>query len=70
VFSSLRIADQGRCGGVDTLFGIEYGSGEYPSISTSYEGTEFHIRVDPRSGCDRSSEVIELVTELLALSGS
>jgi hypothetical protein len=64
------VVDQkGLCGGRDILFRIEPGRSPYPSISTTYEGNDYHIRVDPM-GCDRSSQVMELVLELLALNNS
>ena len=64
-----KIGDKSRCGGADTLFQIAAGPGEFPSISTSYQGIDYHISVDP-SGCDRSSQVMELVLQLLALNNS
>jgi hypothetical protein len=53
----------------DTLFRLEQGVGQEPSISTFYQGKDYHIVVDPK-GCDRSSQVVELVLELLALNNS
>jgi hypothetical protein len=64
------VADErGLCGGRDILFQMEPGHSPYPSISTTYEGSDYHIPVDAM-GCDRSSQVLELVLELLALNNS
>jgi hypothetical protein len=63
------VDEMGLCGGRDILFQMEPGHSPYPSISTTYEGSDYHIRVDPM-GCDRSSQVLELVLELLALNNS
>ena len=68
-----QIADKHeRCGkGIktDTLFQLGQGLGQDLSISTSYQGKDYHIMVDPK-GCDRSSQVLEVVLELLALNNS
>ena len=56
-------------GARDTLFHVERGASQELSISTSYEGNDYYVRVDP-NGCDRSSQVMELVLELLALNNS
>ena len=40
-----------------------------PSISTTYEGADYHVSVDP-VGHDRSVQVMEFVTQLFALSNS
>ena len=53
----------------DILFQISRGAGRGPSIDTAYQGSDYHINVDPK-GHDRSSQVMELVTELLALNNS
>jgi hypothetical protein len=53
----------------DILFRVERGTGQELSISSSYEGNDYYVRVDP-NGCDRSSQVMELVLELLALNNS
>src|SRR5262249_15682827 len=55
----------GRCGGgkCDILFLVTEQAVQDSSISASYDGNEYYINKDPR-GCDRSSQVIELVTEL------
>jgi hypothetical protein len=53
----------------DILFQIGRGAGRGPSIDTAYQGSDYHVDVDP-SGHDRTSEVMELVTELLALNNS
>jgi hypothetical protein len=66
IFSQHRHCRQGDR---DILFHLERGEGQNPSISTTYEGDTYNIRVDP-SGCDRSSQVMELVLELLALNNS
>lgn len=60
-----------RCGkgARDILFHLGQGMGQDRSISTSYQGKDYHIDVDP-TGCDRSSQVVELVLELLALNNS
>jgi hypothetical protein len=65
------IADKsGRCREASNiLFKLEQGGGQERSISTSYQGKDYHIDVDPK-GCDRSSQVLELVLELLALNNS
>ena len=53
----------------NTLFRLEQGVGQESSISTSYQGKDYHIIADP-TGCDRSSQALELVLELLALNNS
>jgi hypothetical protein len=53
----------------DILFELKRGTARERAISTSYEGEEYYVGVDP-SGCDRSSQVMELVLELLALNNS
>jgi hypothetical protein len=53
----------------DVLFELKKGTTRSHAISTSYEGEEYYVDVDP-SGCDRSSQVMELVLELLALNNS
>jgi hypothetical protein len=48
---------------------MEPGYGSLPSISTSYDGVAYHVDVDS-DGCNRSSQVMELVLKLLALNNS
>jgi hypothetical protein len=51
------------------VFHLKEGSGGPGTISASFEGKDYHIDVDP-TGTDRSSQVLELVTELLAQNNS
>ena len=51
--------------GPNMLFHIGEGPGSRNAVSVSYEGRTYHIDVDP-SGQNRSSQVMELVTEILA----
>ena len=51
------------------VFHLKEGSGGVGTISASYEGKDYHIDVDP-TGADRSSQVLDLVTELLAQNNS
>ncbi len=51
------------------IFHIAAGPGDRNAIAAAYEGKTYHIAVDP-SGKDRSSQVMELVTELLAQNNS
>jgi hypothetical protein len=51
------------------LFQIGRGAGRGLSIDTAYQGSDYHINVDP-TGHDRTAQVMELVTELLALNNS
>jgi hypothetical protein len=55
--------------GENILFQIGRGTGRGSSIDTAYQGSDYHINVDP-TGHDRTSQVMELVTELLALNNS
>lgn len=51
------------------LFRLRTGPAPPDSISTTYDGTRYAIAVDP-AGIDRSSQVLELVSQLLALNNS
>jgi hypothetical protein len=51
------------------LFKVTRTPADGASISTTYEGTDYHVSVDP-SGHDRSVQVMEFVTQLFALSNS
>jgi hypothetical protein len=55
--------------GPNMLFHISEGRGGKNAIGVSYEGHTYHIDVDP-SGQNRSSQVMELVTEFLAQNNS
>lgn len=52
-----------------SIFRIADGPGDRNAIAASYDGKTYHVTVDP-SGKDRSSQVMELVTELLAQNNS
>jgi hypothetical protein len=54
---------------VDDVFRVTSARLPTPSISTEYAGRPYAINVDP-AATDRSSQVLELVTELLALNNS
>jgi hypothetical protein len=56
-------------GRTDILFQMRHGIGQGHAISTSYEGDDYHVDVDP-TGRDRSSQTMELVLQLLALNTS
>ena len=51
------------------LFRLRTGPAPPDSISTTYDGRRYAILVDP-AGIDRSSQVLELVSQLLALNNS
>jgi hypothetical protein len=51
------------------IFHLKEGPGGPGAITASFEGRDYHIDVDP-SGSDRSSQVLDLVTELLAQNNS
>ena len=51
------------------IFHLKEGGGGAGTITASYEGKDYHIDVDP-SGVDRSSQVLDLVGELLAQNNS
>jgi hypothetical protein len=51
------------------IFHLKEGDGGPGAITASFEGRDYHIDVDP-SGTDRSSQVLDLVTELLAQNNS
>jgi hypothetical protein len=51
------------------FFHISPGPGGQNTIGVTYEGRAYHIDVDP-SGHDRSSQIMELVTEVLAQNNS
>lgn len=51
------------------LFHIDPGGGTLGTISADFEGRAYHIAVDPTGG-DRSSQVMDLLTELLAQNNS
>jgi hypothetical protein len=55
--------------GPNVLFHISEGPGGNNAIDVSYDGRTYHIDVDP-SGNNRSSQVMELVTEILAQNNS
>ncbi len=59
--------------GASCLFRLSRAGPSGPSladaISTTYDGTRYSIKVDP-NGIDRSSQVLELVSQLLALNNS
>jgi hypothetical protein len=55
--------------GPNVLFHISEGPGGKNAIGVSYEGRTYHIDVDP-TGQNRSSQVMELVTEFLAQNNS
>jgi hypothetical protein len=47
------------------IFHLREGAGGPGAITASFQGRDYHIEVDP-TGADRSSQVLDLVTELLA----
>jgi hypothetical protein len=51
------------------IFHLKEGDGGVGTITASYEGRAYHIDVDP-TGKDRSSQVLDLVSELLAQNNS
>jgi len=51
------------------IFHLREGAGGPGAITATYEGRDYHINVDP-TGADRSSQVLDLVTELLAQNNS
>lgn len=51
------------------IFDLKPGAGGPGSIDVSYEGTDYHVDPDP-TGRDRSSQVMELVLQLLAQNNS
>ena len=51
------------------IFHLREGAGGPGAITASFEGRDYHIDVDP-TGADRSSQVLDLVTELLAQNNS
>ncbi|HWB51409.1 MAG TPA: hypothetical protein VG651_20015 [Stellaceae bacterium] len=51
------------------IFHLKEGAGGPGAISASFQGRDYHIDVDP-TGADRSSQVLDLVTELLAQNNS
>jgi hypothetical protein len=51
------------------IFHLREGAGGAGTITASFEGRDYHIDVDP-TGADRSSQVLDLVTELLAQNNS
>ena len=54
----------------DTLFEVSRGAlTGRPSISVSYDGTDYHVAVDP-AGKGRSAQVMELIAQLLAQHNS
>ena len=55
--------------GPNMLFHISDGPGGKDAVDVSYEGRIYHVDVDP-SGQNRSSQVMELVTEILAQNNS
>ena len=55
--------------GPSVLFHIAPGSGDGTAIDASFGGHDYHIAVDP-TGRDRSSQVMDLLTELLAQNNS
>jgi hypothetical protein len=55
--------------GPNVLFHISAGRGGKNAIDVGYDGRTYHIDVDP-TGHDRSSQVMELVTEFLAQNNS
>jgi hypothetical protein len=56
-------------GDPNVLFHVSPGAGNDGAISTNFEGRAYHIDVDP-TGRDRSSQVMDLLTELLAQNNS
>jgi hypothetical protein len=62
-----RIENYERLAAAGILFKIEKGKGKALSTNASYDGTNYHISFDPTRR-DKSAEVVELVTELLALN--
>jgi hypothetical protein len=56
------------CSG-SSIFHLQEGLGGDDAIGVAYEGRSYHIAVDPTGG-DRSSQVLDLVTELLAQNNS
>ena len=59
----------GSCNGTSVLFQLHGGYAGGMSISAQYGGASYSIAVDPK-GCDRSSQVLGLLAELLALNTS
>ena len=55
--------------GPTCLFRVSAGPAPSGAISAAYDGTNYAIAVDP-AGNDRSSQVLELVSQLLALNNS
>jgi hypothetical protein len=53
----------------NVLFHIAPGAGKGDVIGAEYEGRRYHIVADP-SGGDRSSQILDLLTELLAQNNS
>jgi hypothetical protein len=53
----------------DTLFEVSRGFAGRPSISVSYDGTDYYVAVDA-AGNDRSAQVMEVVIQLLAQNNS
>jgi hypothetical protein len=51
------------------IFHLRQGAGGPGAITAAFQGRDYHIEVDP-SGADRSSQVLDLVTELLAQNNS
>jgi hypothetical protein len=51
------------------IFQLKEGSGGAGAITASFDGRDYHIDADP-TGADRSSQVLDLVTELLAQNNS
>jgi hypothetical protein len=51
------------------IFHLREGAGGPGAITASFQGRDYHIDVDP-TGADRSSQVLDLVTELLAQNNS
>lgn len=65
----LGLAEAGApCSG-SSIFRLQEGPGGDNTIGVGYEGRSYHIAVDP-TGDDRSSQVLDLVTELLAQNNS
>jgi hypothetical protein len=53
----------------DILFDLKRGTAHERAISTSYDGEEYYIGLDPE-GCDRSSQVIQVLLKLVGLYDS
>src|SRR5579884_1622536 len=56
-------------GSGNILFHVVPGAGSGDAIAASFDGRPYHIRVDPTGG-DRSSQIMDLLTELLAQNNS